>query len=81
MKDSDKLKLMLLAWNYHNNQGKHGFTHTITQQYFVYFLLVNFHKISIRHEKIKVNQLYLGLKDKSYQHFNFRKFCFYSKIL
>lgn len=30
MKDSDKLKLMLLAWNYHNNQGKHSFTNTHT---------------------------------------------------
>lgn len=39
MKDSDKLKLMLLAWNYHNNQGKHRFhTHTLTQL-FTYYLI------------------------------------------
>lgn len=38
MKDSDKLKLMLLAWNYHNNQGKHTLTHTFTDIFTILFV-------------------------------------------
>lgn len=46
MKDSDKLKLMLLAWNYHNQaQGKQN-THLIGR--FCKMLDFHIHKMKIK---------------------------------